>query len=800
MNRLAFLLLFPTWLAWGTQSPPEGVAAALARQIRETGLDAAECYRIRDFPVIKEELKFYLNDGFVIFAKPIRGSRMAMFFSGDVEGGDAEVLVTPPHRGERRALAKFTESPTLNEHFKTALFLFTDGSGEKILEEIRNRGTKNQDMGLLLSSNYSGTIRNLSESFELRFLLDIENPARASQGVFFATVASPKLGAFDLVYDPMAREQITIGRFTVQGERSFFDVWSSFESQSIRSGARKRQEPVYKLDDFRIDATLEPDLNLKVTTRARLNANSPGVHAFAFEMTDRMRLDSVLIDGKPAEVFKRESIRAAAIRPNENSVFLVFAAPDFDSSKPHEIEFHHQGQVVLRAGNRVFFVSSRGTWYPHMRGEFSSYDLTFRYPKELDLVASGDVVETHVEGDQRITRRHTPEPIRFAGFNLGEYENVKIARGPLAIEVYGNKRLEASLLPRPSIPTPPQMPGMGGGRRGSVNPAANTLPPPPAPDPLAQLKNIANTVVGAFESMAADLGPPPIKTLTVAPIPGSFGQGFPGLVYLSTMSYLSPSDLPAALRDRNQQLFYSELLAAHEVAHQWWGNSVTAAGYQDEWLQEAIANYSALLYVEKKRGVKAVEGVLSDYRRHIIAKDENGNLIDSAGPITLGIRLQNSQNQASWRIITYEKGTWILHMLRKQIGDPGFVKMLGEIARRYRRKPLSTEDFRKVAASFLPPKSADPQLEVFFENWIYSTGVPSLKLQTKAASGLKVSGTITQSGVADDFEADVPVEVQFAKGSQTFWVRTSNEPVEFNFTLKQPAVRVSIGSGILRAD
>lgn len=798
MNRLASILLFLPLLAFGTQAPPEGVAAALAKQIREAGLDPAECYRLRDFPIIQEELKFYLNDGFVIFAKPIRGHRMAMYFSGDVEGGDAEVLVTPPHRGERRALAKFTESPTLNEHFKSALFLFTDGSGDRILEEVRGRATASMEMGLLLSSNYSATIRNLSESFQLRFLLDLENPARASQGVFFATVASPKFGAFDLVYDPMAREQITIGKFMVQTERSVFDVWTSFEAQSTRSGARKRQEPVYRLDDFRIDATLEPDLNLKVVTKARLNANNQGVHAFAFEITDRMRIDSVLIDGKPAEVFRRESLRAAAIRPNENAVFLVFASPDFDSSKPHEIEFRHEGHVVLKAGDRVFFVSSRGTWYPHMRGEFANYDLTFRYPKNLDLVASGDIIESTVEGEQRITRRKTPEPIRFAGFNLGEYQSVKVAKGPFTIEVFGNKRLESSLMPKASVPAP-QLPQFGGGRRNSVNPAAS-LPPPPLPDPLAQLKNIANTVVGAFESMAADFGPPPIKTLTVAPIPGSFGQGFPGLVYLSTISYLSPTDMPNAMRDRTQQIFYSELLAAHEVAHQWWGNSVTSASYQDEWLQEAIANYAALSYVEKRKGVKAIDGVLADYRRHLLAKDESGNVIDSAGPITLGIRLQNSQNQGAWRVITYEKGTWILHMLRKQLGDTNFVKMLGEVTRKYRQKSLSTEEFRQTAAAFLPPKSADPQLEVFFDNWVYSTGIPALKFQPKVSTGLKVSGTITQSGVADDFEVDVPVEVQFAKGSQTFWVRTSNEPVEFNFALKQPAVRVSIGSGVLRAD
>ena len=91
-----------------------------------------------------------------------------------------------------------------------------------------------------------------------------------------------------------------------------------------------------------------------------------------------------------------------------------------------------------------------------------------------------------------------------------------------------------------------------------------------------------------MEFMSANFGPPPLKTLTVSPIPGTFGQGFPGLIYLSTLAYLKPSEYPAALHTEQQRRFFSELLHAHEAAHQWWGNLVTAASYQDEWLMEAL--------------------------------------------------------------------------------------------------------------------------------------------------------------------------------------------------------------------
>jgi hypothetical protein len=139
---------------------------------------------------------------------------------------------------------------------------------------------------------------------------------------------------------------------------------------------------------------------------------------------------------------------------------------------------------------------------------------------------------------------------------------------------------------------PPPVPRMG--RRPGTE---MVIIQPPSPNPLARLEQMASEVAGAFEFMAQRFGPPPLKRLTVSPIPGRFGQGFPGLVYLSTLSYLDPSERPSSTRNSLQQTFFSELLQSHEAAHQWWGNVVTSAGYQDEWIMEALANYSALLYL-----------------------------------------------------------------------------------------------------------------------------------------------------------------------------------------------------------
>src|SRR5579883_1923563 len=103
--------------------------------------------------LVKEDLRLYFNDGFLIFAKPIGGERWAAVFSGDVEGGDGEVLLLPPYRGERQSLAKFTQTPNLDEHFASGLLLFTDGSGDALRDQVAEggRGRKSQQEGALLA-------------------------------------------------------------------------------------------------------------------------------------------------------------------------------------------------------------------------------------------------------------------------------------------------------------------------------------------------------------------------------------------------------------------------------------------------------------------------------------------------------------------------------------------------------------------------------------------------------------------------------------------------------------------------
>jgi aminopeptidase N len=135
-------------------------------------------------------------------------------------------------------------------------------------------------------------------------------------------------------------------------------------------------------------------------------------------------------------------------------------------------------------------------------------------------------------------------------------------------------------------------------------------------------------------------------------------------------------------------------------------------------------------------------------------------------------------------------------MLRRRMGDTAFLKLLAELRRRYEMKTVTTEDFRAMVREFRPAGFSADAVDMYFDNWVYSTGVPSWKLQYTVkgvAPSVTVSGTITQSGVDEEFAAEAPVEVQFGRGpAQTIWVRASGESRTFTANLRQVPTRVGI--------
>lgn len=772
--------------------------AADLRKIRSLELDPERCYRVRDVYLEREDVKLYFTDGHLIFAKPVLGRTVAALFLATTQTDVGEVLVIPPLPSERQSMARFLDETILNEKFRNAMMFFTDDTPEALQEAIENSAAYSLDAeaGARIAPRWSVVLRNLLEGSALRVLTDLYSAQAAPAGFFVAAIRGTTLGRFDVVVDHTLPEQVVAGQLVRSQGREYYEVWCRFEGRSVRSGLRQVQAQPARLEDYRIAARLGADLHMQVEAEATLSLDDPAARALSFEISDKLALSAVRIAGEPVEFLQQFQAVPRHRRGPYDALAVALLPDSLDTAGRYPIEFEYAGKVVSDAGSGVYYVGDRGNWYPRIGSDYSDFELTFRYPANLDLVATGERVEHATDGGMRISRFLSGKPIRLAGFNLGNYVAASRNVEGYRVEVRATKSVERRLQP-PRTPVIMPAPVLPGRRRRQAQPPVVVLPQPRAADPSEEINRIANESADAFRYFLGLFGEPAMPVTVVSPVPGGFGQGFPGLVYASTLSYFERGD--RLLRDLSgdAQRFFADLMRPHEIAHQWWGNVVTSRMDRDAWIMEGLATYSSVLWIEQRKGIAERNEVLGAFRRNLLRKVD-GRTVESSGPIILGRRLRTSKLPEAYRVIVYEKGAWILHMLRGIIGDESFFAMLRQLCEQRAGEPVTTEQFQALAARFVPDGYSDAELRDFFDQWVHGTGIPRLAVewdQTSSGGRHRFEMRITQTGVPEYFPLQVPVEVHTLPGRslvKTVSVGDSADPSSVSIVLRNPASRVLI--------
>ncbi|MBD0322103.1 MAG: M1 family metallopeptidase [Aldersonia sp.] len=151
----------------------------------------------------------------------------------------------------------------------------------------------------------------------------------------------------------------------------------------------------------------------------------------------------------------------------------------------------------------------------------------------------------------------------------------------------------------------------------------------------------------------------------------------------------------------------AERLVAHELAHQWFGNSLTLRAWRDIWLHEGFACYAEWLWSEDSGGPSADQ--LARTARSNLARSRQDFLVGDPGPdLMFDDRL-------------YKRGALALHSLRSHIGDRNFVALLREWTEKYRHASVSTDDFIGLAAKY-----AKAPLQPLWEAWLFEKKLPEL--------------------------------------------------------------------------
>jgi hypothetical protein len=302
-------------------------------------------------------------------------------------------------------------------------------------------------------------------------------------------------------------------------------------------------------------------------------------------------VDSIsLSSGENLVFFQNEGITEQQLRSQGGDTLCVVLPRSMEAGATFTVRFHYKGNVIDNYGNSVLYVGARESWYPHSgdASEFATYDLTFRWPKHLRLVATGEKSGEHEEGEYEAARWKSSVPVSEAGFNLGEYAVTSLSSGNHVVEVYANKLLEQAIIARLEREREPPEPNLIA--RPPLDLTQNTLAPLP-PSPAEALNSLAREVNSSIIFFERYNGPFPFPRLAVSQIPGNFGQGWPGLLYLSTFSFLPPETQQLVGLNSTSQEAFTDIMPVHEVAHQWWGNVVGWSSYRDQWITEGLAVY-----------------------------------------------------------------------------------------------------------------------------------------------------------------------------------------------------------------
>jgi aminopeptidase N len=201
-------------------------------------------------------------------------------------------------------------------------------------------------------------------------------------------------------------------------------------------------------------------------------------------------------------------------------------------------------------------------------------------------------------------------------------------------------------------------------------------------------------------------------------------------------------------------------LVAHEIAHQWFGDSVTEKDWDDIWLSEGFATYFALLYTEHYDGREAFVAGLKRARATALDAERR-----SPGLGVIHNNLSDTGSILRPQGVVYQKGGWVLHMLRGQIGTDKFWAGIREYYKRYRDSNATTDDLRRVME-----ETSGQDLSWFFRQWLKRAGSPVIEgTWHYDAAAKKIQIELTQKQTGEPFR--LPLEVGVAQeGSATLRV------------------------------
>ena len=204
----------------------------------------------------------------------------------------------------------------------------------------------------------------------------------------------------------------------------------------------------------------------------------------------------------------------------------------------------------------------------------------------------------------------------------------------------------------------------------------------------------------------------------------------------------------------------------HEIAHQWFGNAVTEINWDDAWLSEGFATFFTLLFIENEYGKE-------EYNKGIIKAKKYVFDMTLKMPNFSIIAARTAKKEQVTTGLTYQKGAWVLHMLRDIMGEQNFKKGIQSYYQKFYNNNTTTDDFRIEME-----KASGKHLKNFFNQWLYQPVNPSIDLKWSFDPvNKKVNINLMQTQLTD-FDFDLPIEI-------ALYIKENKQPVIIKMNLNK---------------
>jgi aminopeptidase N len=220
-------------------------------------------------------------------------------------------------------------------------------------------------------------------------------------------------------------------------------------------------------------------------------------------------------------------------------------------------------------------------------------------------------------------------------------------------------------------------------------------------------------------------------------------------------------------------------LIAHEVAHQWFGDSVTESTWSDLWLSEGFATYFAGLFLQRYESEEAFQTYMTNAAAQVFEYEKKTRMPIFDRDTEDLMKLLNANN--------YQKGAWVLHMLRSNLGDEVFFRGIRNYYLAHEKRTATTEDLRASLE-----KTSGRNLRTFFARWIYDSGHPQYELswEWRRNRGLRLKLRQVQPGEA--FLDHVPVTIRTATGSRDIVLKPAAKAFVHTMQLRDKPLSIEV--------